>query len=102
MATKDDLNRALQAASRFGDSKAIVMLLDRGATANGAALRQAAASERIPTEGVKAFLDHGATDDQALMLARAQGETPVVEVLKAAGAKAVDPPTRPCCSPPGD
>jgi ankyrin repeat protein len=94
MATKDDLNRALQAASRFGDSKAIVMLLDRGATANGAALRQAAASERIPTEGVKAFLDHGVTDDQALMLARAQGETPVVEVLKAAGAKAVDPPAK--------
>jgi ankyrin repeat protein len=99
MATKDDLNRALEAASRFGDSKAIVMLLDRGATANGAALRQAAASERIPTEGVKALLGHGATDDQALMLAKAQGETPVVEVLKAAGAKAVDPPAKPVLQP---
>ena len=60
----------------------IVMLLDRGATANGAALRQAAASERIPTEGVKALLDHGATDDQALLLAKLQGDTPVVAALK--------------------
>jgi ankyrin repeat protein len=95
MATKDDLNRALAAASRNGDSKTIVMLLDRGATANGAALRQAAASERIPTEGVKALLDHGARDDQALMLAKRQGDTPVVAALKAAGAKDADPPAKP-------
>jgi ankyrin repeat protein len=99
MATKDDLNRALQTASRFGVSKTIVMLLDRGATANGTALRLAAASERIPTEGVKALLDHGATDDQALMLAKAQGDTPVVEALEAAGAKANDPPSRPASHP---
>jgi len=95
LATKDDLNRALAAASRSGDSKTIVMLLDRGATANGAALRQAAASEGIPTEGVKALLDHGATDDQALMLAKRQGDTPVVAALKAAGAKDADPPAKP-------
>jgi hypothetical protein len=99
MATEADLNRALAAASRNGDSKTIVMLLDRGATANGAALRQAAASERIPTEGVKALLDRGATDDQALMLARRQGDTPVVAALKAAGAKDADPPARPVLQP---
>ena len=99
MATKDDLNRALAAASWNGDSKTIGMLLDHGATANGAALRQAAASERIPTEGVQALLDRGATDDQALMLARRQGDTPVVAALKAAGAKDTDPPAKPALQP---
>ena len=99
MATKEDLNRALAAASRYGDSKTIVMLLNHGATANGPALRQAAASERTPAEGVKALLDHGATDDQALMLAKLQGDTPVVAALKAAGAKDVDPPAEPALQP---
>ncbi len=77
----------------------IVMLLDRGATANGAALRQAAASERIPTEGLKALLDHGATDDQALLLAKLQGDTPVVAALKAADAKDIDLPAKPALRP---
>ncbi len=91
MATKDDLNRALAAVARNGDSQAIQMLLDRGATASGPALRQAAASEKIPIEGVKALLEHGASDDQALFLARRQGDTLVVAALKAAGAKDADP-----------
>jgi len=86
-AGKDDLNRALTAAARNGDSKTIVMLLDRGATANGTALRFAAASEKIPVEGVKALLEHDAADDTALGLAKRQGDTPVVAALKSAGAK---------------
>jgi len=75
------------------------MLLDRGATANGAALRLAAASEKIPTEGVKALLDHGATDDTALGLAKRQGDTPVVAVLKSAGAKDTETPAKPPSQP---
>jgi hypothetical protein len=90
LAGKDDLNRALAAAARNGDSKTIAILLDRGATANGAALRFAAASEKIPVEGVKALLDHGAIDDTALGLAKRQGDTPVVAALKSAGAKDAD------------
>jgi ankyrin repeat protein len=86
-AGRDDLNRALAAAARFGDSKTIEMLLDRGATANGTALRFAGASEKIPLTGVKALLDRGATDDEALRLAKQQGDTPVVAALKGAGLK---------------
>jgi ankyrin repeat protein len=83
----DDLDRALRAAAAFGNSKSVQMLLDRGATANGAALRSAAASEKIPLDAVKALLDHGATDDAALGWARRQGDTPVVAALKSAGHK---------------
>jgi ankyrin repeat protein len=91
LASKDDLNRALAVAARFGDSKTIQMLLDRGAAANGAALRSAAASEQIPTNGVKVLLDHGAKDDQALRLAKRHGNTPVVDMLTASGFKDIDP-----------
>jgi ankyrin repeat protein len=96
-ADKDDLNRALAAAARFGDSKIVTMLLDRGATASSAALRLAASSEKIPTEAVDALLARGARDDSALAIARLQGDTPVVAALKHAGAKdtptAADPPS---------
>jgi len=86
-AGRDDLNRALVPAARRGDSRTIEMLLNRGATASGAALRLAAASEQIPLEGVKALLDHGASDDTALPLAKRQGDTLVVAALKSAGFK---------------
>lgn len=86
-ATKGDLTRALAAAARQGDSKNIQMFLDRGAVADGSALRSAAASEKIPVEGVKALLDRGARDNDALGLARRQGDTAVVEALKSVGAK---------------
>ncbi len=82
-----ELNGALTAAARNGDSRTILMLIERGATANGVALRLAAASEKIPLEGVKALLVHGASDDQALGLAKRQGDTPVVTALKIAGSK---------------
>ena len=85
----DDLDRALAVAARYGDSRTIEMLLDRGANANGAALRFAAASEKIPLAGVKALLDHGASDDTALGLAKRQGDTPVVAALKSAGVRGI-------------
>ena len=98
IAGEDELNRALTAAARFGDSKSITLLLNRGATANPAALRLAASSEKIPTEGVEALLARGARDDSALALARLQGDTPVVAALAKRGAKdtstASDPPAR--------
>ena len=93
-ATKDDLTRALVPAARHGDSKTIAMFLDRGASADGTALRLAAASEKIPVEGVKALLDHGASDNEALALAKRQGDTPVVAALKSAGAKDADVPVK--------
>ncbi|HEX5226324.1 MAG TPA: ankyrin repeat domain-containing protein [Bryobacteraceae bacterium] len=48
MATKDDLNRALIIASRYGNSKAITMLLDRGATANSPELKATGAKDADP------------------------------------------------------
>ena len=91
-ADHDGLNRALVAAARFGDSTAVRMLLDRGADASSAALRLAAASEKIPLEGIKALLDRGASDEMALGLAKRNGDTPVVVALKNAGAKETDAP----------
>jgi ankyrin repeat protein len=91
-ADREDLNRALVAAARFGNSRAVRMLLDRGADANGTALRFAAASEKIPLEGIKALLDRGASDETALGLAKQHGDTPVVAALKSAGAKEADAP----------
>jgi ankyrin repeat protein len=93
-AQPDDLNRALVSAARYGDSKTIQMLLARGATANGAALRFASASEKIPLEGVKALLENGARDDAALPLAKLQGDTSVVAALKSAGLKDSDAPDK--------
>jgi ankyrin repeat protein len=89
-AGRDDLNHALTAAARFGDSKTIELLLARGAAPNGETLRFAAASEKIPLEGVKALLDRGAGDDAALGLAKRQGDTPVVAALRSAGLKDTD------------
>lgn len=95
LASKEDLDRALVAAAEFGDSKNIEMFLDRGATASGAVLRFAAVSEKVPTEGVKALLAHGARDEAALALAKRQGNTPVVAALQSAGAKEIDPLAKP-------
>jgi ankyrin repeat protein len=94
-AAPDDLNRALAASARFGDSKTVKRLLDRGAAANGAALRLAAASEKAPVEAVKDLLQRGASDDSALGLAKRQGDTPVVAVLQNMGAKDIDPLGKP-------
>ncbi|MBI4474378.1 MAG: ankyrin repeat domain-containing protein [Acidobacteria bacterium] len=86
-ADRADLNRALAVAARFGESQAVRMLLDRGAQADGAALRLAAASEKIPLDAVTALLDRGARDDAALAQAMRLGDTPVVAALKKSGAR---------------
>ena len=87
------LTRALESASRFGDSAGVRMLLERGAQATGTALRAAAASERIPLDVVTVLLEKGARDAAALDEARRHGETTVVAALRKAGAseRAVPP-----------
>jgi ankyrin repeat protein len=91
-ADREDLTRTLAVSARFGDSKAIRMLLDRGADANGNALRFAAASEKIPLEGIQALLDRGARDETALGLAKRLGNTPVVVALTSIGPEIADAP----------
>ena len=86
LAGPEDLNQALQTAARYGDSNAMRMLLDRGAAPTGAVLRSAAASEKIPLEGVTALLDRGVRDPTALDLAMRHGDTAIVAALKRAGA----------------
>src|SRR5262245_28464533 len=81
------LTRALESAARFGDSAGMRMLLDRGAEPTAAALRAAAASERIPLEGVTVLLERGVRDPQALPLASRQGETAIVTALRRASSK---------------
>jgi ankyrin repeat protein len=70
------LTRALESASRFGDSTGMRMLLGRGAEPTAAALRSAAASEGLPAEGIAALLDRGMRDEEAFALAARHGETP--------------------------
>jgi hypothetical protein len=91
-ADREDLTRTLAVSARFGDSKAIRMLLDRGADANGNALRFAAASEKMPLEGIQALLDRGARDETALGLAKRLGNTPVVVALTSIGPEIADAP----------
>jgi ankyrin repeat protein len=86
-AERADLNRALTQAARFGNSAGIRMLLDRGAEPTSVTLGTAAASEKIPLEGVTALLDRGARSETAVDLALRLGETPVVDALRKAGGK---------------
>jgi ankyrin repeat protein len=92
-ADRADLSRTLVASARFGDSKAIRMLIDRGADVDGEALRLAAASEKIPLEGVRDLLDRGANDETALGLAKRLGDTPVVAALRSIGPEGADTPS---------
>lgn len=84
-ATPRMLNDALAEAAKMGDSRRVQGLLERGAEPTGDALRQLAASERLPAEAVKLLLDRGVRDERALELALAQGDSPVVAALKTAG-----------------
>jgi ankyrin repeat protein len=93
-AARDDLNRALAAAARAGDSRAMRMLLDRGAEANANILRLAAFSEKAPAEAIRALIDRGADPhaagaggETALDAAKRHGDSPVVELLRKAGVK---------------
>jgi Prenyltransferase and squalene oxidase repeat len=89
LAGPQDLNRALESAAQFGDSTTMRLLLDRGAMPTGAVLRAAAASERIPVDGLTQPLERGVRDDAALDVAMRHGETEVVQALRKAGATAV-------------
>lgn len=91
IANRPALTRALETASRYGDSKSMLLLLERGAEPTADALRIAAASEAAPFEGIAALLGRGIRDEQALDLAVRHGDTPVVAALRKAGAK--DSPT---------
>lgn len=86
------LARALEAASRYGDSAGMRMLLGRGAEPTPLALRAAAASEGIPADGITALLDRGTRDDQAFGWAVRHGETAAVAALRKAGVKEVTLP----------
>ena len=86
-ADRADLNRALTQAARYGNSEGIRMLLNRGAEATSTVLATAAASEKIPLEGVTALLERGARSETAINLALHLGETPVVDALRKAGGK---------------
>ena len=83
------------------DARAIGELLDRGADVNAkdpdgrTMLMLAASSDAIPVETVKALIDRGADvnartprGQDALTFAKLRGDTPIVELLTKAGAKA--------------
>jgi hypothetical protein len=85
LAGRTALTRALDRASRYGNSTGMRMLLERGAEPTAAALRAAAASEGIPAEGVSLLLARGIRDEQAFGWAVRHGDTAVVAALRKAG-----------------
>jgi ankyrin repeat protein len=87
------LTRALESASRYGDSTGMRMLLGRGAEPTAAALKAAAASEGIPAEGIAMLLERGARDEQAFGWALRHGDTSAVAALRKAGVAEVTLPT---------
>jgi ankyrin repeat protein len=91
-AGRASLTRALESASRFGDSTAMRLLLGRGAEPTALALRWGAASETIPTDGIAALLERGARDEHALGWAVRHGDTATVAALKRAGLTEVASP----------
>jgi len=99
VAARPSLTRALQTMGRYGDSAGMALLLARGAEPTAAALRAAAASEGIPSDGVTALLERGVRDDQAMHWAALQGDTPVVAALRRADVAAVTLPA-PALRPP--
>src|SRR5262245_3801391 len=86
------LTRALETASRYGDSTGMRMLLGRGAEPTALALRSAAASEGMPAEGVALLLERGVRDEQAFGWAARHGDTAVVATLRKAGVAEVTLP----------
>jgi ankyrin repeat protein len=89
----------------LGDGSTIKALLERGADANAKnpeghpILTLAASSEAVPMETVKTLLERGAdvhakgaNGATAIDLARRHGETPIVDLLTAAGAEKAGAP----------
>ncbi|HYM10292.1 MAG TPA: ankyrin repeat domain-containing protein [Bryobacterales bacterium] len=88
-----------------GPALGVKFLLDRGADAKAtdpegnSILVLAAASDAFPVDAIQTLLDRGADVDAksangetALELAERQGQTPVVDLLRKAGAREADPP----------
>jgi ankyrin repeat protein len=94
------LRRALESASRYGDSKGMLMLLENGALPSADALRMAAASEGAPAAGIAALLARGIRDEQALDLAARHGDTPAVAALRKVFGKERTPPVLTLKKPP--
>jgi ankyrin repeat protein len=104
--SQPDLNYALVALAPYGDAALLARLIERGADVNARVpdvrrdmrgrtpLMMAASSDRLPVDAVTLLIARGADVDAegpegetALDLARRNGETKVVEVLRRAGAK---------------
>jgi ankyrin repeat protein len=96
----------------LGDASTVKALLDRGADANAKdpeghpILMMAASSEALPMETVKILLERGAdvhakgaNGATAIDLARRHGETPIVDLLTAAGAKKAGSPAETVAQP---
>lgn len=88
-----------------GPALGVKFLLEKGADAKAKdedgnpILTLAAASDAFPVDAIQALLDRGAdvnsksaNGETALELAKRNGHTPVVELLRKAGAKEADPP----------
>jgi ankyrin repeat protein len=106
-ASPQAMNMAMFFASPpLGDGRAVKTLLDHGADAKAAdpeghpILTLAASSEALPLETIKALLDRGADvhakgakGETAVDMAKRHGETPIVGLLTAAGARKASAPT---------
>jgi ankyrin repeat protein len=99
-------------APPIGPALATPMLLERGASADArddrgrSMLTLAAASEAMPVDAIKALLarkldvnDRAPNGDTALGLAQRHGNSPVVQLLRAAGAKDAPLPPPPAPAP---
>ena len=108
------LNRAMVISALLGDAPALKRILDRGAQANApdhagdgaSALVLTAGSESAGLETIRMLVERGADphakSDQgetALDVAKRQGETPIVEFLRKAGAAESHAPETPAEKP---
>lgn len=104
--SKDAYTAALGDIAVYGDLKAVQLMLDRGADVKAydrlgrTALMYAAISDMLPLDEVKLLIDRGADvnakskhmnagdeGESVLEMAKRNGETPVVKLLLASGAK---------------
>jgi ankyrin repeat protein len=104
--SKDVYTAALQDIAVYGDMNAMQLMLDHGADVKAydplgrTALMYAAVSDMLPLDEVKLLIDHGADvnakskhvnagdeGESVLEMAKRNGDTPVVKLLLASGAK---------------
>ena len=104
--SKDVYTASLQDIAVYGDMKAVQLMLDHGADVKAydplgrTALMYAAVSDMLPLDEVKLLIDRGADvnakskhmnagdeGESVLEMARRNGDTPIVKLLLASGAK---------------